>query len=200
MSYYSIAYPIDKATKARQQIDINADNARRILFEKAQNEWERLPENQECLRYIEYCNDVDPHQGDCDDFFYYDKTHGTFRKCVKSLNPTKYCGRGKNKRKNTCPLEDIYIRIQKGQLEFEKKVDMLFKNLIQKVNKGIDPSNIETPHLYVILDIAEEVSKNNNIPLQAMVTSIKVQEAINLMNLYHKQLNYFKSPHSKKTL
>ena len=90
MSYYSMAYPIDNPIKARQQIDINADNARKILFEKAQTEWKMLPKNQECLRYIEVCNDVNPSDGTCDYFFYYDKKHGTFRKCVESKKIGKY--------------------------------------------------------------------------------------------------------------
>ena len=201
MSYYYMAYPIDNVIKARQQIDINADNARRILFEKAQIKWEMLPKNQECLHYIEFCNDVNRSDGKCDDFFYYDTTHGTFRKCVTSKNPKKHCGSGNNKRKHTCPLEEIYkihIRIQEGQIEFEKRMDELFNNLIQKVNDGVDPSEIEQPHPYLILDIAEEVSKNNNIPPQTMVTSIKLQEANQLMSAYYHKLNYFKPRRSKK--
>lgn len=203
MSYYSMAYPIDNVIEARQQIDTNAKNAKDVLFKKAQTEWEMLSENQECLRYIEICNDVNRSDGKCNDFFYYDKPNGTFRKCVTSKNPMKYCGRGKNKNKNehTCPLEEIYkihIRIQEGQIEFEKRMDELFNNLIQKVNDGVDPSKIEQPHPYVILEIAENVSIEYNIPPQTMVTSIKEQEAINLMNLYHKQLNHFKPRRSKK--
>lgn len=198
MSYYSMAYPIDNPIKARQQIDINANNARRVLFEKAQTEWETPSENQECLRYIEVCNHVNPSDDTCNVFFYYDKKHGTFRKCVKSKHPMKHCGSGENKSVNTCPLEEIYIRIQEGQIEFEKRMDELFNNLIQKVDDGVDPSKIEQPHPYVILEIAENVSIEYNIPPQTMVTSIKLQEANQLMFAHYDKLNYFKPRRSKK--
>lgn len=191
MSYYSMAYPIDNVNEARQQIDTNADDASRVLFEKAQTEWEMLPKNQECLRYIEFCNDVNRSDGTCNDFFYYDTKHGTFRKCVESKKNWKYCGRGKNKHVNTCPLEEIYIRIQEGQIEFEKEVDELLANFHAALNdndKG-DLSKIEQPHPYVILEIAENVAKKYNIPPQTIVTSIKVQEAMQALGLRYNELN-----------
>ena len=198
MSYYSMAYPIDNVNEARQQIDTNADDARRVLFEKAQTEWEMLPENQECLRYIEFCNDVNRSDGTCNDFFYYDTTHGTFRKCVESKKIGKYCGSGENKSVNTCPLEEIYIRIQEGQIEFEKEVDELLANFHAALNNRGDLSKIEQPHPYVILEIAENVAKKYNIPPQTIVTSIKVQEAMQALDLRYNELNNVIKPRRSK--